>query len=60
MQILSNSGNKVNVINFVYAKKPAFCIRQTNVRAQKIDKSYLKIFQMIIASFFFQNKLKKI
>lgn len=51
MQAFINLSSKVNTINLAYAKQLGLYNRQTNVEAQKIDGSYLKIFEIIIASF---------
>lgn len=60
MQALINLGSKINAMNSVYVKKLGLCVRQTDVGAQKIDKSHLKIFEMVMASFLLQDKLEKV
>ena len=40
-----------------YAKELGFKIRKTNVEAQKIDNSTLKILKMVIADFQVENKV---
>lgn len=41
----------------VYAEKLGFMVRLTNIRAQKIDDSTFKIFGIVLASVFYENKL---
>ena len=57
---LLDSDSKVNAINPAYAKKLGLCIRQTNVRAQIIDRSHLNTFWIVIAGFLLQDKLGKV
>ena len=38
-------------MNPAYAKKLGLCIKQTDVKAQKIDRSYLETFGIIITRF---------
>lgn len=52
-------GNKLNVMNLAYTKKLRLYVRKTNIKANKMNKSYLNIFEIIIASFSHQNKLRK-
>lgn len=54
---LFNSSSKVNGMTPVYAEKLGFIVRLTNIRAQKIDDSILKIFGIVLASVFYENKL---
>ena len=42
-----------------FAIKLGLIIQKTNVSAQKIDSSALEIYDMVIAKFLFQDKLKK-
>lgn len=51
MQVLINIDSKINKINLAYTKKPSFHIKQTDVKFEEIDKSYLKIFKIVIAGF---------
>ena len=60
VQALINLRSEVNAINPAYAKKLGLRVRQTDVRAKKIDGSYLNIFGIVIASFLLQNKLGKV
>lgn len=48
---LINFGSKVNTMTSAYALKLSLKIRQTNVGAQKIDDSIVKMFRMVLASF---------
>ena len=60
MQALIDSSSNVNVMNSAYAKKLDFRVRQTNVGAQKIDRSHLETFEMVITSFLLEDKLEKV
>ena len=51
IRALLNNGSKVNAMSLAYVEKLGFKTRKTNVRAQKIDGSALKIFKMVIADF---------
>ena len=46
-----NIGNKINTINLDYAKKLGLKVWKINVRAQKINNSILKTFEIVIADF---------
>ena len=59
-QALINLGSEVNAMNPTYTKKLSLRVRQTDIGAQKIDRSYLKAFGMVIASFLLQDKLGKV
>lgn len=48
---LYDSCNKVNTITLTYAAKLDLKIYYINVKAQKIDSSILKIFEIILDSF---------
>lgn len=60
IQALLNLGSKVNIINSAYIKKLRLCVRRTDMGAQKIDKSYLNTFRIVITGFSFQDKLEKV
>ena len=60
IQVLLDSGSKVNAINPEYAKKLGLRVRKTDMGAQIIDGSYLNTFGMVIAGFSLQNKLEKV
>ena len=60
IQALFDSGSEVNAINPAYTKKLGLRVRQTDVEAQKIDRSHLDTFGMIIAGFSLQDKLGKV
>ena len=47
-------------MNPAYAKKLGLCIRQTDVGAQKTDRSHLSIFKIVIAGFSLHDKLGKV
>lgn len=59
IQALIDSKSKINTMTPIYTKKLAFQMQKTNVRAQKIDESTLKIYKMVIAGFQVENKLEK-
>ena len=50
-----NSNNKLNIMNPTYIKKLAICVRQTTVKAQKIDKFYSNNFKITIIDFLFNT-----
>lgn len=56
---LIDSSSKVNTMTPAYAKKPGLRIQKTNIGAQKIDRSTLEIYGIVIASFQVQNMLEK-
>lgn len=60
IQALLNSSSKLNAMNSVYAKKLGHCVKQTNIRAQKIDRSHLNTFKMVIVDFLLQDQLEKV
>ena len=57
VQVLIDSGSKVNAITLGYALKLGLKICSTNGGAQKIDNSTLKTFEMVVASFQVEDKL---
>lgn len=59
IQTLIDFGNKVNIMNSAYAAKLGLNIQQTNINTQKIDGFILLTFEMIMAYFQKNNKLKK-
>ena len=48
---LINLGNEVNTMTPAYTKKLGLWTQKTNIRAQKIDKSLLETYEMVIAAF---------
>lgn len=48
---LINSSSEVNAITLAFTKKLSLQIWQINVKARKIDDSFLKTFGMVIVSF---------
>ena len=60
IQALIHSGSEVNTMNLAYAKKLGLQTHKTNIRAQKIDRSSLDTFWMVIASFLVLDKQDKI
>lgn len=59
IQALINSRSKVNVMTLAYISKLGLKVWSTNMRAQKINNSTLKIFGMVLANFQINNKLRK-
>ena len=57
VKALIDSGNKFNTITSEYTLKLGFQVYYTNIGAQKIDSSILKMFGMVLASFQVMNKL---
>ena len=51
-----NSGSEVNVMSLIFARKLGLYIQKTNVKAQKIDGSALKTFEMVIVDFQVEDK----
>ena len=47
-------------MNPAYTKKLGLRVRQTDVGAQKIDRSHLNTFGMVIVGFSLQEKLGKV
>ena len=60
IQALLDLGSELNAMNPAYAKKLGLRIRQTDVEAQKIDRSHLDTFGIVIAGFSLQDKLEKV
>lgn len=59
VRALIDFGSKVNAISLGYASKLGLKVCRTNVEAQKINDSTFKTFEMILASFQIENKLKR-
>ena len=51
IQALINFGNKINAMTPSYAKKLGLRTQKTDIKAQKIDGSLLKTYEMVIAVF---------
>ena len=51
IQVLINSGNEVNAMTSIYAKKLGLRTQKTDVGVQTIDGSSLNMFRMIITGF---------
>lgn len=51
IKALLDLSSKINAMNLLYTKKLGFQIRQTDIGAQKIDKSYLNMFEIVIVGF---------
>lgn len=58
LQIEINSDNEINAITLTYAARLGLFIWKTNVGAQKIDKLTLVMYNIVIAQFLIQDKLK--
>lgn len=59
IQTLIKSGSKINAMTPVYTAKLSLKAQHTNIAAQKIDGSYLKIFIMVSARFLVEDKLRR-
>lgn len=59
IEVLIDSGSKVNVMNLNFARKLGFHIWKTNIRAQKIDGSIAEIFRILITKFQVEDKVDK-
>ena len=51
IRALINLGSKVNAMPPVYAKQLGLQVQKTDIEAQKIDSSLLRIFGIVIAGF---------
>lgn len=51
IKALINFNNEVNIMTSTYTKKLDFQMQKTNVGAQKIDRSSLVTYKMVIAEF---------
>ena len=60
LRALIGSGSEVNAMYPVYVTKLGLRIRKIDVGAQKIDRSYLDTFWIIIADCSVKNKLKRV
>ena len=59
VKALINSGSEVNAMIPAYILKLGLKIHHTNIGAQKIDGSTLKIFGMALANFRVEDKLRR-
>lgn len=59
VQLLNNSGNKVNMMTPVYALKLGPKVCHTDIKALKINSSTFKTFKILLTSFQAKNKLKQ-
>lgn len=59
VKALIDSDSEVKVMTLAYVKKPGFWTQKTNVRAEKINRSSLATFKMVIAKFQVSDKLDK-
>ena len=60
MKVLINSGSKVNAMDPAYATKLGLRARKIDVGVQKIDKSHLDTFGMVIADYSVNDKLGRV
>ena len=60
VRALIDSGSKVNVMHPTYTMKLGFHARKFDVGAQKIDRSYLNTFRMVIVDFSVMDKLGRV
>lgn len=58
VQALIDSSSEVNTINPTFAKKLGFWVWKTKVKAQIINNSTVKTFEMVISSFLINDKIK--
>ena len=59
VQAFIDSRNEINSIAPAYAKKLGFWLRKTDVGVQKIDRSILKTYDIVIVGFQVQDKFEK-
>ena len=57
--VLLNSKSEVNVMTLVYTTQLGLKVQKTNIVIQKIDKSLLKTYSIVIAAFQILNKLRR-
>lgn len=60
MGTLIDLRSKVNVIYSVYTTKLGIYAREIDISIQKIDKSYLNTFEIVIPDCLVKNKLRKV
>ena len=60
IRALIDSGSKVNAMHSTYATKLGLRARKIDVGAQKIDRSHLDTFGMVIADCLVKNKLGRV
>lgn len=60
VRALSNSDSRVNAMLLICTKNSELRIWKINIGAQKIDKSILEIYKMVLAFFFLKDKLRQI
>lgn len=59
IQILLDSGSEVNTITLVYIAQLGFKDQSTNVKAQEINNSIFKTFEVVLVNFQVNSKLNK-
>ena len=59
VKALLNSGSKVNAMNPDFARKLGFKVWKSNIGAQKINSSALKIFGMVIVDIQMEDKTNR-
>ena len=59
VKALLDSGSEVNAMTAAYVSKLGLQVRRTNVGAQKIDGSTLETFEIVLASFQVEDKLRR-
>lgn len=60
MKALINLGSEVNAIHLVYATKLSLYIKKVNIGVQKINRSYISTFRIVMVDCLLKNKLGKI
>ena len=59
VRALLDSGSKINTMISAFVRKLRLYIQKTNVKAQKIDGSALKTFEMVIADFHIEDNIDR-
>ena len=54
------SGNEINAVYPIFAKKRGLTIRPTNIETQKIDSTILDIYGLVVVVFLVTNKANRV
>ena len=60
MRALIDSSSEVNAMHPAYTTKLGLCAKKIDVGAQKINRSHLDIFRMVIADCLVKDKLRRV
>ena len=60
VRVLIASGSEVNAMDPAYATKLGFCARKIDIGVQKIDRSHLDIFGIVIVDCSVEDKLERV